>query len=236
MCDTFAHFTHLNAYLSNVQVYPAIYNWLTYPICVALERLWAHYQGHLTKGEKVPHHIVELSAVLERTLNFAHTGNPRVLTRTLMDELWVSKALLLSDLPAISPVVTFGASRRDSVDLNFHGPWPRLASTGAFALASRKSHSINYGLHHLQVRAIYCCVGFPNIDDRLKSPTSRRRRATYTALHTASLQCCWVPECRLSSQVADCSSTDGDILLRFMICPQHRSFFYLRFISPGTSS
>jgi hypothetical protein len=68
-----------------------------------------------------------------------------------MDDLWISQSLIHDGLPCFSSFVHLGAAAGRRPIIDFKDPWPTLRSNGTYALASRKSHIINYGVDHLQV-------------------------------------------------------------------------------------
>lgn len=95
------------------------------------------------------HYWIELTASLERTLNYAHTGNARVLTKGLMDPLWLSLSVIHDGLPSISKLVVPSALVVNQVDIRLVD-WP--TKSGEPLMASKKSHLVNYGDEHYQVR------------------------------------------------------------------------------------
>ena len=96
------------------------------------------------------HYWIELTASLERTLNYAHTGNARVLTKGLMDPLWLSLSVIHDGLPSISKLVVPSALVVNQVDIHTSG---RLANQVRGATdVEQKSHLVNFGDEHYQVR------------------------------------------------------------------------------------
>jgi hypothetical protein len=124
------------------QIYPDLYLWTTYGICTAIDRIW-HAHADYNSDNQTPASSPELCSVLEQSLNFSHTGNTRVLATSLMDPLWVSKALIADGIPAFSPAVDFALSgnREPYIRLSH---WPIARSTSKFALASKRLHLLNY--------------------------------------------------------------------------------------------
>jgi hypothetical protein len=108
---------------------------------------------------------LELCSVMERSLNYCHTGNARVLASSLMNPLWVSKGLLRDGMPCFGPAVDFGQS--DLHDPRIKLPdWPVNKNSGALALATRKTHSINYDQAQLAVSIFryHCSRIMPHFD------------------------------------------------------------------------
>jgi hypothetical protein len=48
---------------------------------------------------------VELCAVLERALNFMHSGNIKVIAPTIMNPMWIGKALIQDGMPCLNPSI-----------------------------------------------------------------------------------------------------------------------------------
>jgi len=70
---------------------------------------------------------VELCAILERALNFMHTGNLKVLVNKVMSPLWIGDALVQDGLPCLNPnVIRFYGSSSWQV-LGQHWPWDPLS-------------------------------------------------------------------------------------------------------------
>lgn len=73
---------------------------MTYPLTVLLELIWS--AGHSDKCLPTVKNI-ELCSIVERALNFMHTGNTSVLLPRLMGPLWTSLALLKDGWPSFNP-------------------------------------------------------------------------------------------------------------------------------------
>ncbi len=56
--------------------------------------------------------ITELISIVERALNYAHTGNAKVLCRPLMDPFWVSLGIIYDGFPSLSSlaVIEYGGA------------------------------------------------------------------------------------------------------------------------------
>ena len=65
----------------------------------------------------VPHYWIELTAALEQVLNYAHTGNPKVLTKGLMDPLWLSLSSIHDGLPSLSSIIVPTPLSKTQVDI-----------------------------------------------------------------------------------------------------------------------
>jgi hypothetical protein len=125
---------------------------MTYGITTALSHLWRQHQFD-TLSKRTNPEVLELCAILERTLNYAHTGSVRVIATKIMNPLWVGKALVHDGLPCFSPEVLFNH------DDNFQGmrllmsAWPD-SNGGPIALASRAAQLHSYGHQHLMVSLV----------------------------------------------------------------------------------
>ena len=70
-----------------------------------LEEVYAQAQP-LFPDKKFKHALmVELCSVLERTLNFMHTGNTAVIASTVMSPLWIGRAIIKDGFPCINPKI-----------------------------------------------------------------------------------------------------------------------------------
>lgn len=97
-------------------------------------------------------YIVELSSVLERALNVAHTGNVRVIATSLMNPLFVGRSLVDHGTPTLSDHIIMGQTANDPVhipDIKF----PRNHTTRQPLTASKRSQIFNYGVQHWEVRS-----------------------------------------------------------------------------------
>ncbi|TFK59308.1 hypothetical protein BDN72DRAFT_865263, partial [Pluteus cervinus] len=128
--------------------FPSIYKWMTFPITSLLERVWKGYRAS-APGHRPAPEVVELTAVLERTLAYAHTGNAKVLSTRLMAPLWILTSLLEQGLPVLDPNHVrfhFGGEYPLSYPLN---RWPLLPGYQPVS-ASRRVQELTYGNLHFQ--------------------------------------------------------------------------------------
>jgi hypothetical protein len=94
---------------------------------------------------------IELCSFAERALNFMHTGSVKVLMPTIMDELWISRALINEGLPSFSPtIVTFGKTMDDGILIS-STQWPFKCNKGKPISGAKKAQDITYGnlLHNV---------------------------------------------------------------------------------------
>lgn len=84
---------------------------MTYPLTVLLETIWD--EGRSTENGSLSVKTVELCSVVERALNFMHTGNASVLLTRLMSPLWTSQGLLIDGWPCFNrELVQFGDGKQ----------------------------------------------------------------------------------------------------------------------------
>lgn len=75
---------------------------MTYPLVCVVESAWRSAKAQIAAGKTPPPDFIELIAVLERTLAFAHTGNTKVLSRGLMRPMWIVQSLFEHGLPTLA--------------------------------------------------------------------------------------------------------------------------------------
>lgn len=104
----------------------------------------------MQKGLHVSPYILELTSVLERTLNVAHTGNVGVIATTLMDRLYVGRSLVDHGSPTFHECVKMDMSSQDPIRVP-DIMWPRHPVTREPFTASRRSQIFNYGVDQWEV-------------------------------------------------------------------------------------
>lgn len=130
-----------------VQILPQVVEWTTYGLCSLLRRIWNQAAKDREREGPVAHYWVELTSALERSLNYAHTGNAKVLTKGVMDPLWLSLSSVLDGMPSISPIVTFDHKMKPIIH---RSAWP-TSTRGTPQMASKRSISLNFGRDALAV-------------------------------------------------------------------------------------
>lgn len=95
---------------------------------------------------------LETMAMLERTLNYAHTGSARVLTRTLMDRAWLSISVVKDGLPCISNTFIQPGSLASGMVSIRQDTWPVHPGTQMPLTSSQRSQELTYGKPHYAVR------------------------------------------------------------------------------------
>lgn len=125
------------------QVFPNLYLWVTYGVTILLERLWKEHAIKVAVGQNVSPYAVELCCALERALAYAYTGNAKVLSRGLLDPLFISRSLLEFGLPTINTnLVKILGNSHDRVVIKTR-EWP--TSTSGPLTCSQGSHLMRYG-------------------------------------------------------------------------------------------
>jgi hypothetical protein len=87
------------------QAYPAIYSWATYALTNFIKRIYLCERERMKTQNMVNAQNVELCAVLERALNYMHTGNVKVIATSVMNPMWIGQALLEDGLPCLNPSI-----------------------------------------------------------------------------------------------------------------------------------
>ncbi|KAH7904419.1 hypothetical protein BJ138DRAFT_1166511 [Hygrophoropsis aurantiaca] len=131
-------------------VFPNIYKWTTFGITSLIKNLWAFANELIQNNRKPATTLVEITAVLERTLAYAHTGNTKVLTNGLMKPLWLVKSLVNNGMPTFSPAVRFSAIEGSPPVFHELKDWPIVKGDGCPALASTKAQLITFGQQHFE--------------------------------------------------------------------------------------
>lgn len=127
---------------------PHIVEWTSYGICSLLSSLWEKFRQNKVKKEPIPHYWIELTASLERALNYYHTGNAKVLTKGLMDPLWLSLSVIHDGLASISSLVVLTPLTMEPYEIRMVD-WPK--KKGELRVASQRSQIFNYGQDHFEV-------------------------------------------------------------------------------------
>ena len=90
-----------------MQAYPAIYSWTTYPLTALIEFTWEAHKKLIRKEKNEKDlltlvGLIEVTACAERALNFMHTGNPAVIKTSIMNPLWIGRAIVNDGLPSFN--------------------------------------------------------------------------------------------------------------------------------------
>lgn len=124
------------------KVFPQIYSWASFPITSALTYIYDTYIKSLNANSPpVDPYVVEVASILERGLNFMHTGSARVIHTTTMgaNALFPGASLIQHGTMFFSNTVTFS----DGVDVKGVN-WPGQA-TGVPKSSASRSAQYAYG-------------------------------------------------------------------------------------------
>lgn len=139
--------------LSFLQVFPALYDWVSYPITILIKKLFQLEMGHIDKKVQPSPFRIELLASLERLLCFCHTGNTSVFATSLMGQLNLSRSAVTDGFPIMSKVF----KQPNIIFAMQHGyeinpcKWP-IMRNGYPAIASKRAQVLTYSLPHFMVR------------------------------------------------------------------------------------
>jgi hypothetical protein len=123
---------------------------MTFGITSLLEKIWAHQKPLLAKGRKPSPQMIEICAMLERTLAYAHTGNAKVLSSGVMKPFWIYRSLLEQGLPTLSPSVRVVVSTTLPIAVSA-GDWPTVNNLKVPATASKRTQILTFSLEHYEV-------------------------------------------------------------------------------------
>ena len=138
------------------QVFPKIYNWVTFGICSLLQVIARQEFDIIKKGKQVLPYILEFTSALERTLAYAHTGNVKVLSSGVMKPLFLARAMVELGMPTIlKGVYELPFQGATSFTVAAH-TWPLTANKQGPATCSKASHIYNYGEDHYMVSERIC--------------------------------------------------------------------------------
>jgi hypothetical protein len=135
------------------QIFPHLYNWVTYGICGLLSNIRTVLSKEIAERSPVSPFMIELVSSLERSFNFAHTGNSKVLSRSLMDPLWLSLGITNDGHPALDRTldeITFATMPFTAARL-LAGIWPVHPRTFEPFYASKRAQTLTYGDYHWKV-------------------------------------------------------------------------------------
>ena len=130
---------------------------MTYPLMSVIDMLWKQNMGDLEPGnEKVILYEIKLMAMLEHTLNYAHTGSAHVISKKVMVLHVLGLSVLHDGLPCLNPhVVSFpDMAQHSKVKIYMvlwtwtpqkKGRWPLMAL--------KRVQELTYGWSHMQVRS-----------------------------------------------------------------------------------
>lgn len=99
---------------------------MSYPLTALIEINWEMLKS-LNKEEEEERlrkevRLTEITACAERALNFMHTGNPAVIKTSIMNPLWIGRAIVNDGVPSFNPNIV-RLSHNSIVKVIFSG-WP----------------------------------------------------------------------------------------------------------------
>lgn len=134
-----------------VQFVPKLFKFVTFPITALIETFWKSHVEDLDQGKVVEPCTIEFVSMLERTLNYAHTGNAAVLTKKLMDRAWLSLGLLIDGFPALSDAfIAHNALFAGQIAVR-QDYWPVDRSTRRPLTSSQRCQELTYGPEYFEV-------------------------------------------------------------------------------------
>ncbi|KAG6373977.1 hypothetical protein JVT61DRAFT_4605 [Boletus reticuloceps] len=78
-------------------------NWMTYPLTSVIDMIWKEHLPELQSGKTPNPYHVEFIAILECTLNYAHTGSAKVLSKAVMQPHYLALSAIHDSLPCLNP-------------------------------------------------------------------------------------------------------------------------------------
>ncbi|KAG2030241.1 hypothetical protein BDR03DRAFT_1017336 [Suillus americanus] len=129
---------------------PSLFAWATFPLTALLETIWEMHSNTLVDGAVIDPCVIEFTSMIERALNFSHTGNARVLSRRLMDRAWISLSIIHDGLPSISDTfVAYGSLKTGKLVIRQES-WPVDQETWRPLTSSRRTQELTYSKEHYE--------------------------------------------------------------------------------------
>jgi hypothetical protein len=143
-----------------LKAFPAIYKWTTRPVTLLLEHIW-NQEKKLREIKRDPYscspYVLELVRALERSLAFAVGGNAKVLSKRLMNPLWLARGIIETGFPSLNPDIfeSFPLPYlHDKIEI-VKSKWPLDRSLAHPAIISKASHIYNYSQEHYVVSNLW---------------------------------------------------------------------------------
>ena len=130
------------------KVFPKCYQWATYSVCLILEQLFREEKKRVDQNPTctADPHLVEFTSSLERALAYATTGNGKVLHRSTMGPLLLSKGILRHGFPALDSSFWVRSPAEEYRMSPSH--WPVTLRTGEVRPLSSALNGLKYHYHH----------------------------------------------------------------------------------------
>ena len=179
-----------NSYLMVLQVFPALFDWVAYPINLMIKELYRIETKAI--DEKIltnPFHL-ELLASLERILCYCHTGSTVAFATSLMNGLGLSRGAVSDGFPMLhagifeQPTIISAMKKDFVVDPR---RWPLKDKYPA--VASKRTQTLTYSLTHFMVSIVG--LYFETLSclrQRRMSGTKRRKRSLSSAQRSRSIR------------------------------------------------
>ncbi|KAG2146603.1 uncharacterized protein EDB93DRAFT_1250884 [Suillus bovinus] len=155
LLKTWSHPTVLSPIKDTIVVFqpnriPSLFAWATFPLTALLETIWEMHSNTLVDGAVIDPCIIEFTSMVERALNFSHTGNARVLCRRLMDRSWISLGIIHDGLPSISDAfVAYGSLNTGKLVIR-QELWPVDQDTRRPLTSSRRTQELTYSKEYYE--------------------------------------------------------------------------------------
>jgi len=137
--------------ITSAKSFPSVYKWTTYGLTTAIEKIWKTSKEKVENHDRIDPLMVELCSVLERSLNYMHTGHAKVLATSVMAPMWTSQGLIDHGMPIFARMVRLGTSIADTISVD-GANWPCDDNTQQPYSSSRRSQVMTYGEQHYMVR------------------------------------------------------------------------------------
>ncbi|KAF8326750.1 hypothetical protein F5887DRAFT_1084263 [Amanita rubescens] len=147
-----------HAVLFKPDIYPQIYNWVTFPLVSLIETIYSQCTVDMdaTPPSFPDPCLVELCSVAERALNYMHTGNAAVISTTVMNPLWVGNAVVHDGLPCLNRnIISLHANSQVSV---MKERWPYHQARMQPKTSSSAAQIFAYDLGHFNGFFAYLCL------------------------------------------------------------------------------
>jgi hypothetical protein len=146
-------------------VYPKMYMWSLHGVVTLLDHIWQHSKDLLLaySDNKPEHTIVEFASVLERVIAYGTTGNAKVLSKQVMQYIYVYDSLLKYGYPAIMKTLWFWSGNRETPLVVHKASWPCVRGKHEPASSSKRAQILTFGWPQYRVRFVSCsCDGIFN--------------------------------------------------------------------------
>lgn len=138
--------------IQDFQAYPRLYSWTTFPLTTLLKQIFEQQRAEIIAGRSPDPVLVDLCSVIERGINYMHTGNAAVIATSVMNPLWIGQALIQDGIPCLNPKVV--NTLMATYITICHEHWPYDETFNLPKCSSRKAQVTTYGEAHYNVSHI----------------------------------------------------------------------------------